>query len=82
MARPKETNRAVIRDKRTSLALTAADYDGITTLAQIRGQSVNDFICGVITELVNRNAETIADFNAARDRASAAVNLNVADITT
>ena len=77
MARPKQLNPAEIRSKRTSLILPEKEFDGITALAQIRGQSVNDLLVGIISVLVDTNAAAIADFVAARDKAAAVVTLRV-----
>lgn len=69
--------------ERISLALTPATYDGIKTLADIKGLSVNDLLNSVADELVKKNAATIAEYEKHRTRLADSLNLSVAmrDVT-
>ena len=78
MARPKIADRNTIRTERISLALTPATYDGIKTLADLKGISVNDLLNSVADELVKKNAATIAEYEKHRTRLADALNLSVA----
>lgn len=77
MSRPRSKERDNLRTERISLALTPVALSGITTLAQIKEISVNDLICGLIDNVIKKNAAVISDFNTARDKAASAVKLNV-----
>lgn len=77
MSRPRIKERDNLRTERISLALTPVALSGITTLAQIKEISVNDLICGLIDNVIKKNAAVISDFNTARDKAASAVKLNV-----
>ena len=77
MARPKIADRNTIRTERISLALTPATYDGINTLADLKGISVNDLLNSVADELVKKNAATIAEYEEHRARLADALNLSV-----
>lgn len=79
LARPRKTNRETLRTERISLALPAADYAGVSTLAAIQGVSLNEFLCAVVAQLVQKNLPTIESFNAARQQAADSINLNVDD---
>lgn len=62
MARPTSTSRESVRNSRMSLALTAATYDSIVTLAMIRGVSTNDLVNEILEGVVKKNATAIAEF--------------------
>lgn len=76
MARPRYTDRDLIRAERISLALPVNLYEGVATMAAIRGTSINGLLCSIITGVVEKNQSVIDEFNSARSRAAAAVNLN------
>lgn len=77
LARPKNVDRESIKTERVSIALTPPVYNGVLSLAQIQGVSVNELVGELIERVVKQNAAVIADFNAARDKAAETVNLNV-----
>ncbi len=64
MARPKKNDRESIKTARASLAMTEKLYNDISTLAQISGVSVNDFICRQMELIVKKNRPTIDKVNA------------------
>ncbi len=77
MARPRKDDRTQIRSERISLIVTPAILAGASTLAAIKGVSVNDFLATLIESIVKKNATVIEEFDEARRRASAAVRLDV-----
>lgn len=77
MARPKKNDRESIKTARASLAMTEALYNDISTLAQIQGVSVNDFICRQMELVVKKNRRTIDKINAALSDAFKELELTV-----
>jgi hypothetical protein len=71
MARPRNTDRESVKSERVSIALTPAIMSGATTLAQIQGTSLNDFVATLIERAVKKNAPVIEKFNAALENALA-----------
>ena len=71
MARPRNTDRESVKSERLSLTLTPALMSGATTLAQIQGTSLSDFVATLIEHAVKKNAPVIEKFNAALDTALA-----------
>lgn len=77
MARPRNEDRAKIRDQRISLAVPFHEFHCLKLLATIRGISVNEMLAGVISELVHKNLKTILEFDAAQRKAAEAVDMSV-----
>ena len=47
------------RKKRVSLIVTPSMYKDVTTMAAIRGTTINDFIIGLIEPIIAKNRTTI-----------------------
>ena len=47
------------RKKRVSLIVTPSMYNDVTTMAAIRGTTINDFIIGLIEPVIKKNRATI-----------------------
>lgn len=77
MARPRNTDRESVKSERISIALTPAIMSGATTLAQIQGTSLNDFVATLIENAVKKNAPVIEQFNAALDVALASARAGI-----
>ena len=77
MPRPKSQNRADNRTERISLALPPAIYDGIKSIAEIQGVTVNELLNSVAAELVKKNAVVIKDYDSMRTKVADALNLSV-----
>ena len=71
MARPRNTDRESVKSERLSLTLTPALMSGATTLAQIQGTSLSDFVATLIERAVKKNAFVIEKFDAALSTALA-----------
>lgn len=77
MARPRKENRETVRAERVSLALTPAQYHGLVSIAAMMGTTLNDFIGGLISQVVNANRTIIDEFEVDRQRHVDRLNLDV-----
>lgn len=76
MARPRIAP-ADKRSERTTLLMTPREYEGVVVLAELTGKTVNDFICSILSAIVEENSAVIAKHVADSERNAAAVNLSL-----
>lgn len=62
------SKKPVTGESRTNLVIPTEILVNVKLLANLQGQSVNGFICNVLEAVIKKNADTLEQFKAARQK--------------
>lgn len=79
MARPQKLSPEAKRTIRATLLMTPAEYEGVATLAQLKGATLNEFVCRILADVIHKNAKTLESFKVEKEKHAAQLNLSIED---
>lgn len=79
MARPKTLTAAETKSARTSLLMTPQFLDDVSTLAQIKQMTLNEFFCSLAAQAVKKNRQAIDEVKAVMAKVAPSVQTSLYD---